>query len=92
MSNSISSGAIKEPVVKDPAAEADIPTGYGKTESYLLPKDPAWLFLFWEITQNTFDCIKQQYNESILKNARTIIRLHDVTEVPFFDGTNSTCY
>lgn len=92
MSQNISSGSIKEPIVKDPAAEADIPSGYGKTESYLLPKDPAWLFLFWEITQNTFDCIKQQYNESILKNARTIIRLHDVTEVPFFDGTNSTCY
>ena len=92
MSNSISSGAIKEPVVKDPAAEADIPTGYGKTESYLLPKDPAWLFLFWEITQNTLDCIKQQYSEDTLKNARTIIRLYDVTDVPFFDGSNAVCF
>ena len=92
MSQNISSGSIKEPIVKDPAAEADIPSGYGKTESYLLPKDPAWLFLFWEITQNTLDCIKQQYSEETLKQARTIIRLHDVTDVPFFDGTNATCH
>ena len=92
MSQSISSGSIKEPIVKDPAAEADIPSGYGKTESYLLPKDPAWLFLFWEITQNTLDCIKQQYSEETLKQARTIIRLHDVTDVALFDGTNSVCH
>lgn len=92
MSQSISSGSIKEPIVKDPAAEADIPSGYGKTESYLLPKDPAWLFLFWEITQNTLDCIKQQYSEETLRQARTIIRLHDVTDVALFDGTNSVCH
>lgn len=92
MSQSISSGSIKEPLVKDPAAEADIPSGYGKTESYLLPKDPAWLFLFWEITQNTLDCIKQQYSEETLRQARTIIRLHDVTDVALFDGTNSVCH
>lgn len=92
MSQNISSGSIKEPIIKDPAAEADIPSGYGKTESYLLPKDPAWLFLFWEITQNTLDCIKQQYSEDTLKQARTIIRLHDITDVALFDGTNSTCH
>ena len=92
MSQNVSSGSIKEPIVKDPATEADIPTGYGKTESYLLPKDPAWMFLFWEITQSTLDYIKQQYSESTLSNARTIIRLHDVTDVPFFDGTNSVCH
>ena len=92
MTQSLSSGSIKEPIVKDPAAEADIPAGYGKTESYLLPKDPAWLFLFWEITQNTLDCIKEQHDENVLKNARTIIRLHDVTDVAVFDGTNSVCY
>jgi len=92
MTQSLSSGSIKEPIVKDPAAEADIPAGYGKTESFLLPKDPAWLFLFWEITPGTLDCIKQQYDESTLKNARTVIRLHDVTGVTLFDGTNANCY
>ena len=92
MTQSVSSGSMKEPIVKDPAAEADIPAGYGKTESFLLPKDPAWLFLFWEITPGTLDFIKEQYSENTLKNARTVIRLHDVTGVSLFDGTNATCY
>ena len=92
MAQNLSSGAPKEPIRKDPAAEADIPSGYGKTESYLLPKDPAWLFLFWEITQSTLDYVRGQYPQETLQHARTIIRLHDVTGVPLFDGTNSVCY
>ena len=92
MTQNLSSSALVRPLAKDVHAEADIPSGYGKTESYLLPKDPAWLFLFWEITQNTLDYIKSQYSEDVLKNSRTVIRLHDVTNVEFFDGTNSVTY
>lgn len=92
MTQNLSSSALVRPLAKDVHAEADIPSGYGKTESYLLPKDPAWLFLFWEITQNTLDYIKSQYSEDVLKNSRTVIRLHDVTNVEFFDGANSATY
>lgn len=92
MEKNLSSASLVKPVQKDIHAEADIPSGYGKTESYLLPKDPAWMFLFWEITQNTLDYIKSQYSEDTLKNARTIIRLHDITNVPDFNGTNDIAY
>ena len=92
MTQNLSSSALVKPLAKDVHAEADIPSGYGKTESYLLPKDPAWLFLFWEITQSTLDCIKSQYSEDVLKNSRTVIRLHDVTNVEFFDGNNSVSH
>lgn len=88
MTQNLSSGSMVKPVVKDANAEADIPTSYGKTESFLLPKDPAWLFLFWEITQNTIDYLKSQYGD-LLNTARTVIRLHDVTGVSYFDGSNS---
>ncbi|MBR4355658.1 MAG: DUF4912 domain-containing protein [Elusimicrobiaceae bacterium] len=91
MENNLSSGALVRPLQKDVHAEADIPTGYGKTESYLLPKDPAWLFLFWEITTGTLDFIRAQYGEA-LQTARTIIRLHDITDVAVFDGNNSVCH
>lgn len=92
MAQNLSSSALVKPLVRDMHAEADIPSGYGKTESYLLPKDPAWMFLFWEITQSTLDFIKSQYSEAVLKTARTIIRLHDVTGVSLFNGTNSVKY
>lgn len=68
--------------------QTDIPSSYGKTESFLLPKDPAWLFLFWEITADTIDFIKGQYG-NLLNSAKTIIRLHDVTGLSYFDGNNS---
>lgn len=89
MTQNLSSSALVRPAAKDANAETDIPSGYGKTESFLLPKDPAWLFLFWEITQNTLDCVKSQYGQETLEKARTVIRLHDVTGVELFDGSNS---
>ena len=92
MAQNLSSGSLVKPLVRDRQTEADIPFGYGRTESYLLPKDPAWMFLFWEITQSTIDFIKSQYSEAVLNTARTIIRLHDVTGVPLFNGTNSVKY
>lgn len=91
MAQNLSSGALLKPLLRDRQTEADIPSGYGKTESYLLPKDPAWMFLFWEITQSTLDYLKSQYGE-LLNTARTIIRLHDVTGVALFNGTNAVKY
>ncbi|MBR2504397.1 MAG: hypothetical protein IKB61_00445, partial [Elusimicrobiaceae bacterium] len=54
MEKNLSSAAFHQVRPTVPEELGDIPTGYGTTESYLLPKDPAWLFLFWEITQETF--------------------------------------
>ncbi len=92
MANNLSSSSLLKPLVRDRQTEADVPSGYGKTESYLLPKDPAWMFLFWEITSSTLDYIQSQYGAETLKHARTIIRLHDVTNVDYFTGSNSVKY
>ena len=89
MTQNLSSTAFVKPAVKDAQAEVNIPASYGKTESFLLPKEPAWLFLFWEITAATIECIKSQYSADLLNAAKTIIRLYDVTGVPFFDGSNA---
>lgn len=92
MSQSLSSASLVRPIEKNNDLEQDIPTGYGKTESFLLPKDPNWLFLFWEIVSETIDCIRSQYPREVLENARTIIRLHDVTNIGNFTGNNSVAY
>lgn len=76
-----------------PHENGDLPAGYGTTESYLLVKDPSWMFLFWEITSATFDYVREQYGQETLNQCRTIIRLYDITGVDFFDGDNAnTCY
>lgn len=89
MEKNISSAAFHQVRPSVPEELGDIPTGYGTTESYLLPKDPAWLFLFWEITNETFDYVRQQYGHETINQSRTIIRLHDVTGVEYFDGNNA---
>jgi len=72
-------------------AVADLPTHYGRTEAFLLPKDPDWLFLFWEITGLTYDYIKSQNGYDIFDRSKTIVRLHDTTNI-IFDGFNSHSY
>lgn len=92
MEKNLSSAAFHQVRPTVPEELGDIPTGYGTTESYLLPKDPAWLFLFWEITQETFDYVRAQYGQDTLNQARSVVRLHDVTDVAYFDGTNSRAF
>ncbi|MDR0646587.1 MAG: DUF4912 domain-containing protein [Elusimicrobiota bacterium] len=81
----IDRGALQE-------AQYDLPQSYGKTESYLLPKDPSWMFLFWDIIQNTFDFVKKEYGADIFAKARSIIRVHDITAIADFNGSNSNSY
>lgn len=92
MEKNLSSTAFQPVRPSLPEELGDIPSGYGTTESYLLPKDPAWLFLFWEITHETFDYVHQQYGQEVLDQSRTVIRLYDITGVAYFDGTNANTY
>lgn len=92
MEKNPSSAAFHQVRPSVPEDRGDIPSGYGTTESYLLPKDPAWMFLFWEITQETFDYVRSQYGQDTLESARTIIRLYDVTDTAYFDGQNASVY
>lgn len=53
-----------------------LPKSYGRTEAFLLPKDPQWMFLLWEITNGTYDFIKQENGLEIFDAARQIVRLY----------------
>lgn len=92
MEKNLSSAAFHQVRPTVPQDQGDIPSGYGVTESFLLPKDPAWMFLLWEITAETFDYVRGQYGQDTLDQSRTVIRLHDVTGVEYFDGANSAAY
>ncbi len=90
MENNFSSTAvvkIDHEAVKD--AQYDLPSSYGKTESFLLPKDPAWMFLFWDIVKDTFEYIKSEYGQDIFEKAKSIIRVYDITDVEGFNGSNA---
>ena len=73
-------------------AQYDLPQSYGSTESYLLPKDPNWMFLFWDIVKETYEFIKDTYGQDIFERAKSIIRVYDITGTEYFDGTNANSF
>lgn len=73
-------------------AQYDLPQSYGATESYLLPKDPNWMFLFWDIVKETYEYIKDTYGQDIFERAKSIIRVYDITDKENFDGSNANSF
>lgn len=73
-------------------AQYDLPQSYGKTESYLLPKDPNWMFLFWDIVKDTYEYIMGEKGRDIFDKSRSVIRVHDITGVDNFNGSNSNSH
>jgi hypothetical protein len=59
-----------------------LPDSYGENRIVLLPRDPGWLFAYWNLTA--------EYKEAARAagGATLAIRLFDVTDVDF-DGTNA---
>lgn len=93
MENNFSSTAvvkIDHDAVKD--AQYDLPQSYGKTESYLLPKDPAWMFLFWDIVKDTFEYIMGERGQDIFEKSKSVVRVYDITDINNFNGTNAKSY
>ncbi|MGB2578422.1 hypothetical protein AAIR98_000341 [Elusimicrobium simillimum] len=89
--NHSSSAFVKTENKQSSEAQAQLPVSYGKTEAFLLPKDPAWMFLFWDITGTTYDYIKSQHGFDIFDKSKQVVRLHDTTGKTF-DGYNSNSY
>lgn len=61
----------------DPASDHNsLPQGYGTTEAILLPRDPNWMFLYWEITGNSRTEACRVHGADIFQKGRQVIRVH----------------
>ncbi|MDD4003799.1 MAG: DUF4912 domain-containing protein [Elusimicrobiaceae bacterium] len=87
-----SGGLKKEEKVYPVPKDIKLPEGYGDTEAYLLPRDPEWMFLYWEVTETSIASLKRQFGEDIMFRTKSVVRIHDVTGVNGFDGQNSESY
>jgi hypothetical protein len=94
MENNLSSAAlVKNDHTEAKEAQFDLPQSYGKTESFLLPKDPSWMFLFWDIVKDTYDFIMGKHGADIFSKSKSVIRVYDITGVNNFDGGNAlSCF
>ncbi|MFA5160939.1 MAG: DUF4912 domain-containing protein [Elusimicrobiales bacterium] len=75
-----------------PVEGGRLPDSYGDTEAYLLPRDPLWMFLMWDITENATRNIKAAHGEDIFSAAKPVARVYDVTGIAQFDGGNARGY
>ena len=67
-----------------------LPESYGATEAALLPRDPNWMFIYWEITDNSKAQLAREHGKDVFEKARHIIRVYDVSpkagsEQKYFD-------
>jgi hypothetical protein len=60
----------------------DLPHIYGRDTLVLLPRDPWWVFAYWEVTPATREqALRRLGNEA--DGARDVLRVHDVTFLTF---------
>lgn len=84
-----SSGQMNKGNTGPEAEHKALPEGYGSTEAALLPRDPNWMFVYWEITDNSRKNLCREHGEDIFKAGRQVIRVYDMTEV---DGAGPNRY
>jgi len=81
-SQNVSSSELMKAQRPAPVEGGKLPDSYGATEAYLLPRDPFWMFLFWDITENSAKAIKAAHGENIFSTARQVVRVHDTAKDP----------
>ncbi len=60
--------------------EQKIPKNYVKSSITAIPRDPEWIYLYWELSENTINEIKNTLGNDIFTKSQFTLRLLDVTE------------
>jgi len=54
-----------------------LPDAYGTTMAALLPRDPDWMFVYWEITQNSKARIAREHGSDVFEKSRQVLRVYN---------------
>ncbi len=75
------------PATPDQGTEAyDVPDSYNRNLLVMMPRDPHWSYLYWELTSEHIEANKLKLSDS--ESAKLILRMYDVTDV-IFNGNNA---
>jgi hypothetical protein len=96
--NSLNRSPDRAPLLRKSSIEGpkyffntDIPDSYNETYMRAIPRDPQWVFAYWEISETTRKDLRAKMGESAFASAKRIVRLIDVTEIAY-DGSNAQSY
>ena len=71
-----SSGGIDGKNIQPDIAHQALPREYGETMAALMPRDPNWMFVYWEITPETKARITREHGPDVFKKSRQILRVY----------------
>ncbi|MDI6870667.1 MAG: DUF4912 domain-containing protein [Bacillota bacterium] len=66
----------------------EVPAGYGDDRVVAMPRDPYWIFAYWEIGEGLRSAVSRKLGCQVWEEGRLTLRVYDVTGV-LFDGTNA---
>lgn len=72
------SGRIGAPDAQKEMGAGELPAAYGTTEAALLPRDPNWMFLYWEITESSRRRLALERGPDIFERGRETLRVHEL--------------
>ncbi|MGC8867112.1 MAG: DUF4912 domain-containing protein [Elusimicrobiales bacterium] len=55
-----------------------LPEGYGSTEAVLLPRDPYWMYVYWEITENSIKNLISSIGHETFSKSKRILRVYEL--------------
>ncbi len=68
-----------------------LPKAYGDTKIVILPRDPMWMYAYWEISAVASEQLRKRLGDQRLGASRWTLRVYDITDVQF-NGTNANRY
>lgn len=74
-----SSGAINEKDKLPDEGRGALPRDYGETMLSAMPRDPNWIFVYWEITPASRASLVRAHGPDIFESSRQVLRVHDMT-------------
>jgi hypothetical protein len=69
----------------------DIPDTYNETYMRAIPRDPEWLFVYWEISGPLMNDLKRKIGDAEFGSSKKLLRLCDVTDINY-NGSNAWRY
>lgn len=66
--------------------KTELPEQYHTTYLRAIPRDPSWIFLYWEITNEALDAIKDSIGEETFNTIKPILRVSDITGIDYNGG------
>jgi hypothetical protein len=66
----------------------EIPDTYNDTYMCALPRDPLWLYVYWEVSAETTEIMRRHVGAEAYAVSKWVLRVLDVTDI-VYDGTNA---